>query len=83
MELYTASKARENLYKLVDAVAVSHEPIHILGKRHKAVMLSEEDYRSMMETLHIVSIPGMKESIQKARKLPLKKFRKKIDWGKE
>lgn len=57
----SATKARAQLYRLIDAAA--HEPIHITGKRGNAVLVSEADWRSVQETLHLVSIPGMRESI--------------------
>ena len=63
MNIYTTSQARNNLFKLVDAAHQTHEPVYIVGKRHKAVLISEEDYRAMLETLHILAVPGLKESI--------------------
>ncbi len=80
MTTLTASKARANLYRLLDQAAESHEPIQIMGKRHNGVLISEEDWNSIQETLFIVSIPGMKESIIKAAKTPSSKFRKTLDW---
>jgi len=80
MEIYSTSQARANLFKLVEHTAVSHDPIYIVGKHNKAVLLSEEDYRAMLETLYIISIPGMKDSLLKARKEPLEKFSDEIDW---
>lgn len=80
MEIYTTSQARTNLFKLVEYTAEVHDPIYIVGKHNKAVLLAEEDYRAMMETLYICSIPGMKESILKASKEPIENFSDKIDW---
>ncbi|MEI6818126.1 MAG: type II toxin-antitoxin system Phd/YefM family antitoxin [Verrucomicrobiota bacterium] len=57
------TQARSKLYQLLDQAAESHEPIQITGKRSNAVLVSEEDWRSIQETLHLVSIPGMRESI--------------------
>jgi PHD/YefM family antitoxin component YafN of YafNO toxin-antitoxin module len=68
-----ATQARSNLYKLLDLTAESHEPIQITGKRSSAILVSEEDWRSIQETLHLVSIPGMRESIRKGMALPLSK----------
>lgn len=59
----TATKA----YALIDEANASHEPIQITGKRGNAVLISEDDWRSINETLHLQSIPGMVDSIQKAR----------------
>ena len=59
MTALTASEARKRLHRLLDVVAASHEPIRIAGKRHSAVLLSEEEWRAIQETLHLTSIPGM------------------------
>lgn len=80
MTTITATKARARLYQLVDASAESHEPIQITGKRNNAVLISEGDWRSIQETLHLVSIPGMKESIIAGGKTPIKKCAKKLNW---
>ena len=79
MEIYSTSQARDNLYKLVDYAASSHEPIYIVGKRNKVVMLSEEDFNAMQETLYLLSIPGMKESIIQSSKEPIENFTEKLD----
>lgn len=65
MTTITATVARKQLYSLLDDVAESHEPIQIAGRRNSAVLLSEDDWRSVQETLYLTSIPGMRESIQK------------------
>jgi len=71
MDIITASNARANLYRLIDQASESHQPIYITGKRNKAVLLSEEDWRGIQETLYLQSIPGMVESIKEAAKEPL------------
>ena len=65
------TKARAKLYQLLDATAESHEPIQITGKRANAVLVSEEDWRSIQETLFLVSMPGMRESIREGMAEPL------------
>jgi antitoxin YefM len=80
MEIYSTSQARENLFKLVDLVSTSHAPVYVVGKRNKAVLLSDETYRSLMETIYLTSIPGMKESILEGRKETLENFSTEIDW---
>lgn len=80
METLTASLARINLYKLLDKAAESHEPIQITGKRNNAVLISEEDWRSIRETLYLVSIPGMRDSIRQGLKTPLDKCDSKLKW---
>lgn len=73
MTSITATKARAKLYKLLDAAAESHEPIQITGKRSNAVLISEQDWRDIQETLYLVSIPGMRDSIRKGLAVPLDK----------
>ena len=80
MTTLTASTARAKLYKLLDQTADSHEPVQITGKRSSAVLVSEEDWRSIQETLHLLSIPGMRESIREGLETPVKKLAKKIAW---
>nr|WP_298375812.1 type II toxin-antitoxin system Phd/YefM family antitoxin [uncultured Halomonas sp.] len=60
----TATEARSNLYRLIDETAESHQPIVIMGKRNKAVLVSEEDWAAIQETLFLLSVPGMRESIR-------------------
>jgi antitoxin YefM len=79
MEIYTTSQARQGLFKLVDATNQTHEPVYIVGKRNKAVLISEEDYRAMIETLHIMSVPGLKESIIKMHNKSLEEYSENID----
>ena len=69
----TATQARKRLYTLLDQVADSHEPVQIAGKRNSAVLIAEDDWRAIQETLYLVSIPGMRESIRKGLKTPVRK----------
>ena len=80
MTTLTASEARANLYRLIDQVAESHQPIHIAGKRTSAVLLSTEDWQAIQETLYLLSIPGMRESIKKGMAEPLGKSAKGLNW---
>jgi len=68
MNSITATEARKQLYSLLDDVAESHHPIQITGKRSSAVLISEEDWRAIQETLYLQTIPGMKASIKKGLK---------------
>lgn len=65
MTTLTASAARVSLYQLLDQTAETHEPVQILGKRHDAVLISAEDWRAIQETLYLLSIPKMRESIKR------------------
>lgn len=80
MTVLNASAARSNLYKLIDEVKESSEPIIISGKRNNAVLVSEEDWEAIQETLYLSAIPGVKESIIKGMKEPLSKSIKDPDW---
>ena len=64
MTTLSASEARKRLYNLVDEVKETHEPVQIVGKRSSAILVSEEDWRAIEETLFLTSIPGMRESIK-------------------
>ena len=75
-----ATQARARLYQLLDEAAESHEPIQITGKRSNAVLLSEEDWRSIQETLYLVSLPGMRDSIRKGLAEPLSRSSSKPGW---
>ena len=80
MTSLTASKARSKLYRLIDETALSHQPIIISGKRAQAVLLSTEDWNAIQETLYLLSIPGMRESIRKGLKTPVEKCAKDLKW---
>ena len=76
----TATEARKRLYKLLDEVAQSHEPIQIAGKRNSAVLIGEDDWRSIQETLYLTSIPGMRESILAGMKTPVDECEEELNW---
>lgn len=80
MEVMTATKARINLYTLIDQAKNFHKPIVISGKRNNAVLISEDDWNSIQETLYLCSIPGMRESILSASKEPLNDSVEDIGW---
>jgi PHD/YefM family antitoxin component YafN of YafNO toxin-antitoxin module len=80
MTSMTATEARRLLYSLLDDVAESHEPLQIAGKRHSAVLIAEEDWRAVQETLYLTSIPGMRDSILKGLRTPVEKCAKELDW---
>lgn len=80
MAVLTASEARANLYRLIDQAAESHEPILIAGKRSSAVLVAEEDWKAIQETLFLLSVPGMRESIRAAMAEPLAESAKELDW---
>lgn len=80
MTTRTATQARADLYRLLDEVAKTHEPIAITGRRNNGVLIAEEDWRAIQETLYLLSIPGMRESIRKGLRTPLSKTLEKPGW---
>ncbi len=80
MTTLNASDARANLYRLIDQANDSHIPVIITGKRNNAVLLSEDDWNSIQETLFLTSIPGMRESIIAGMQEPISEGSKSLDW---
>lgn len=80
MSAVTATEARSNLYRLMDETAKSHEPVLISGKRNNAVLLSEEDWTAIQETLFLLSVPVMRETIREGMETPLEDCDKELDW---
>ena len=80
MKVFTASEARKNIYQLIQSLEAEHEPVLIKNKDKSAVMLSESDWNAIQETLYLMSIPGMKESIVEGMNTPLSKCSKQPKW---
>ncbi|WP_258806713.1 type II toxin-antitoxin system Phd/YefM family antitoxin [Pseudidiomarina sp. CB1] len=80
MTTITATEARSNLYRLIDETAESHEPVVISGKRNNAVLVAEEDWTAIQETLYLLSIPGMRESIVEGIATATDQCDKELDW---
>jgi len=80
MTTLTASEARASLYRLIDQAAESHKPVVISGKRANAVLVSEEDWSAIQETLYLLAVPGMRESIKDAMAEPIAKSKKTLKW---
>ena len=80
MNTLTASEARANLYRLMDQAAESHQPIVISGKRSNAVLVSEEDWAAIQETLFLLSVPDMRESIRDGLAEPAESCATELDW---
>lgn len=80
MQTITASEARANLYRLIDETAESHQPIAITGKRTNAVLLSAEDWSAIQETLYLLSVPGMRESIAAGMAAGTEECSQELDW---
>lgn len=80
MTTLTSSEARANLYRLLDEAAESHQPITITGKRHNAILIAEEDWRAIQETLYVLSIPGLQKSLQAGINEPVADCAKDLNW---
>ncbi|MCP5425666.1 MAG: type II toxin-antitoxin system Phd/YefM family antitoxin [Gammaproteobacteria bacterium] len=80
MTILNATEARAKLYSLIDEAATTHQPIVIKGKRTNAVLLSEDDWNAINETLYLVSIPGMRESIIEGINTDVDECSKDLDW---
>ena len=80
MPIITATEARSKLYRLIDQTIDTNEPIVITGKRGNAVLISEEDWRSIQETLYLLNIPGMRESIREGLSTPIEACSEEISW---
>lgn len=80
MTTLNATEARTNLYRLIDEATRTHEPITITGKRGNAVLLAEEDWNAINETLYLLSMPGMRESIREGMEASLEDCDTELDW---
>jgi prevent-host-death family protein len=80
MTILNATEARTKLYSLIDEAADTHQPIVITGKRGNAVLVSEEDWNAIAETLHLLSVPGMRESIKEGMDEPVTECSKELAW---
>jgi len=79
-KIIPVSQARANIYSLMDETSQTHEPILITGKRGNVVMLSQEDWNAIEETLYLNSIPGMTTSIKEMMNAPDSEFSEDIEW---
>ena len=74
------TKARANLHSLVNETVQTHKPVVIAGKQGNVVLMSEEDWISANETLFLLAIPGMRESIVNGIKTNLEECDQELDW---
>lgn len=80
MDTISASKARAKLYELIDETAASHAPVTITGKRNDAVLVSAQDWAAIQETLFLLSVPGMRESIREGMATPIDECTTELKW---
>ena len=80
MTTLNVTEARANLYKLIDDTTASHKPVVITGKRGNAVLLAEDDWNAINETLHLLSVPGMRESILEGMQESIDSAATELNW---
>ena len=80
MTILNATDARSRLYSLIDETVSTHQPVVITGKRGNAVLVSEADWNAITETLHLLSVPGMRESIRAGMSQPVSECDQALDW---
>ena len=80
MTTLTASEASRRLDEVLDNLAESHDVVQIAGQHHSGVLVSEDDWRAIQETLYLTGIPGMKQSIVEGLRMPIEQCAKELDW---
>ena len=80
MSTINVTTARSNLYRLSDQVSEESRPVRIAGQRSTAVLVSEEDWEAIQETLYLQAIPGMVDSIRQAREESVEAASEELDW---
>ena len=80
MKTINAGEAEKNLEELLEETATSHEPIQITSDASNGILIAEEDWRAIQETLYLLSIPGMRESIREGMATPIEECSKELNW---
>jgi prevent-host-death family protein len=80
MHTVTAEQAKAHLDELIAQTTADHQPVHITGEQASAVILSEDDWNAIAETLYLNAIPGMADSLNEAMQAPDSAFSDKVDW---
>ena len=80
MSIKNIEQVQNDFNQLIEEVAISHQPITIIGKKHKAVLISQEDWSALQETLYLLSIPNMRESIKEGLATPIEECDEELDW---
>jgi antitoxin YefM len=80
MTSMNASEAREKLYRLLDESASTHEPVLITGPRANAVLIGEDDWNAIQETMYLLAVPGMRESIREGMNTPVSECSNEPGW---
>ncbi len=80
MSSTNVTNARKNLYRLIEMINESHEPVHVIGKNGSVVMIAEDDWKAIEETLYLTSIPGIRDSIIQGMQEPIEECSDALDW---
>ena len=78
--IMSVTQVRENIYNLMDETSQTHKPILIIGEKNNVVMISQDDWNAIEETIYLNSIPNMADSIQEAMKMDDSEFSEDIQW---
>ena len=80
MNTITAAEAQAKIFSLINEVTEEREPVKIAGEHSSVVLISEAEWNSIQETLHLISIPGLRESIIEGMKTPVEECETKLEW---
>ncbi|MCB0728104.1 MAG: type II toxin-antitoxin system Phd/YefM family antitoxin [Ignavibacteriae bacterium] len=80
MKSISVAKLKNNFYDILDDLSLHDKPVKIIGKKNNAILISEDHWNSLQETMYLLSIPGMKESILEAKNEPLENWSTKLPW---
>ncbi|MCB4207912.1 type II toxin-antitoxin system Phd/YefM family antitoxin [Arthrobacter sp. UM1] len=80
MSAISATNARQSIYRIIDQVNAESEPITITGQRGNAVLVGEDDWRAIQESLYLTSVPGFSESVREARAEGVEAGSEELDW---
>lgn len=83
MTIYTTTEARSKLFQIVNETNQTHEPVYIKGKKGNAVIISEQDYEGLQETLAIYAVPGLVKEILDASNSPSEEWISHEEFWKE
>ncbi len=80
MKTITLEQAESALDAIINETASQHHPIHIAGKTNTGVLISDDDWRSIQETLYLLAVPGLRESILAEGKTPMSECSQELTW---
>ena len=81
MRTVPVTNARQDIFNLIEQIIVNSEPIQITSKKGNVVMLSLDDWSAIQETLYLLAVPNMRESILEGAKEPIEECKSLGDIG--